>query len=120
MSDLVKIKYVGQEESWSDHLYNSGATWTQGGVVAVPKEAADYLLRHPEFEEAPNARKFDQVEPVEKEVVVEEPPMVNLEAMTKDQLSQYAHRNFGVVMPKKETAESMRNAIRLQMGKKVV
>ena len=118
MSDLVKVKYVGQDATWFDHLYNSGATFTQGGVVAVPRESADHLLRHPEFEEAPQAKKFDTAVPV-KDIPIEEPPMVNLEAMTKEQLGQYAHRNFGIIVPKKETAEAMRNTIRLQMGKKV-
>lgn len=117
MSDLVKIRYVGQEEIYSDHNYNSGATWLKGGVVAVRAECAERLLHHPEFEAAPTAKKFDVAEPglVEDELP-EEPPLANLESMTKDQMIAYAHRNFGVVLDKKDKAETLRDSIRTRMG----
>lgn len=117
MSEMVKIRYVGQEETYFDHNYNSGATWTKGSVVAVRAECAEYLLRHPEFEAAPTAKKFDIAEPeiVDREVE-EEPPLANLEAMTKDQMIAYAHRNFGVVLDKKDKAEALRDSIRTRMG----
>ena len=119
MSELVKVKYVGPEVTWFDYLYGSGATWEQGGVVAIEKVFADKLLRHPEFQAAPLSKKYDVAEPPKEPEEVEEPPMANLEAMTKAELSSYAHRNFGVVIPKTETAGNMRNTIRLQMGKRV-
>ena len=117
MSELVKVRYVGSEQSYYDHNYNSGATWQQGGVVAVRAECAEKLLRHPEFEAAPMAKKFDVAEPhLIEEEQVEEPPLANLEAMTKDQMIAYAHRNFGVVLDKRDKAETLRDSIRTRMG----
>lgn len=119
--DKVKVKYIGTRESWSDNLYGSGGIWAgQGAVVVVSAEAAERLLKHPEFERADSAKKFTEAEPRVEEELIEEPPLANLDAMTKDQLTQYAHRNFGIVLPKKDTVENLRNTIRLQMGKKVV
>lgn len=119
--DKIKVKYVGDREEWADNLYGSGGVWKPGSVCLVAADAAERLLKHAEFERADSAKRFEDVEPErEEEELIEEPPLVNLEALTKDQLSQYAHRNFGIVLPKKETAEAMRNTIRLQMGKKAV
>ena len=117
MSELVKVRYVGGEESYFDHNYNSGATWTKGSTVAVSAESAEKLLKHPEFEAAPQAKKFDVAEPALRELEeIEEAPLVNLEAMTKDQMVAYAHRNFGVVLDKKDKAENLRSSIRTKMG----
>ncbi len=116
MSDLVKVRYLGQEEVWTDYLYNSGATFTKGGVVAVDARAADQLLQHPEFEAAESARKYDVAEKPERKVEEDEPPLADLESMTKDQMLTYAQRNFGVVLKKTEAKDNIRNTIRSKMG----
>ena len=118
--DKIKVKYIGGRTEWQDNLYGSGGVWQQGSVCLIDADAAERLLRHPEFERADNAKKFAEPEPAKENELVEEPPLANLDSMTKEQLAQYAHRNFGVVLQKKDTAESMRNTIRLQMGRKIV
>ena len=119
MEQKIKVKYVGERPEWIDNLYGSGGTWQPGSVCLVPEDAGLRLLAHPEFERADSAKRFVETEP-RVEVEIEEPPLTNLEAMTKDQLLAYAHRNFGVLLPKKETSAAIRDTIRLQMGKKAV
>lgn len=117
--DMIKVKYVGQADSWSDNLYGSGGTWTKGSVVAVNAESGEKLLKHPEFERVLRAKDYEVAEAPPKEVEFkEEAPLVNLEAMTKQQLTEYAHRYFGVVLNPKEKADQLRETVRLQMGKR--
>lgn len=118
--DKIKVKYIGDRPEWRDNLYGSGGVWHPNSAVLVSAEVAARLLKHPEFVRDDLAKKFTEAEPQVKEELIEEPPLANLDAMTKDQLTQYAHRNFGIVLPKKDTVENLRNTIRLQMGKKVV
>lgn len=118
--EKIKVKYIGERNEWADNLYGSGGVWQPGSVCLVSADSAERLLKHAEFERADQARKFVESDPLVEEEAVEEAPLVNLDALTKDQLSQYAHRNFGIVLPKKETVETMRNTIRLQMGKRIV
>mgnify|MGYP000715803635 CR=1 FL=1 len=118
---MVKVRYIGMEDSWFDYLYRSGATWTKGSVVAVSDASAEKLLKHPDmFEEATLAKKFDVADEVKAVEKIEEPPLVNLEAMTKDQMLAYAQRNFGVILDKKDKAENLRNSIRTKMGTRSV
>ena len=118
--DKIKVKYIGDRTEWRDNLYGSGGVWQHGSVCLVSADAAERLLKHPEFERADAAKRFVEPEIPDEEEINEEPPLANLESMTKEQMAQYAHRNFGVVLQKKDTAESMRNTIRLQMGRKIV
>jgi len=117
MEQKIKVKYVGERPEWIDNLYGSGGTWQPGSVCLVPEEAGVRLLAHPEFERADGAKRFVETEPP-LEPEFEEPPLKNLDAMTKDQLVAYAHRQFGVVLSPKERASSMRETIRLQMGRR--
>jgi hypothetical protein len=116
---MIKVKYVGGRESFYDNLYGTKLTWNKGDVLEVPEAQANKLLDHPEFErsEAKVTKKVEVVLEEEPEVV-EEPPLVNLESLTKAQLTEFAHRQFNVKLDPKETAANMRDTIRLQMGRK--
>jgi len=117
--DKIKVKYIGDRPEWRDNLYGSGGVWHPNSAVLVSAEAAERLLQHPEFVRDDKAKAIEAVQ-VKEEEQADEPPLANLDAMTKAQLTEYAHRNFGIVLPSNLKVEEARNQIRLQMGKKVV
>lgn len=117
----IKVRYVGDRVEWRDHLYNSGGVWSPNQTVMVPLQAGLSLLRHPEFVRDDDAVEVivapaQQAEPGDE--AVEAAPLVNLEAMSKGELAQFAQRNFGIVLPPATKIADMRNQIRLQMGKR--
>lgn len=122
---MIPIRYVGSKAPFRDHLYGSGAEWRYSDVVEVSPVAARKLLTHPEFEDA----REDTSVPIKSVVVKEtlddkteevehEPPLVNLDAMTKAQIAEYAYRQFGVELDGKATKTDMANTVRLQMGRR--
>lgn len=120
----VNVKYNGNKPAFTDRFYGSGGTWTPGTTLAIEAGPARKLLKHPEFEEVDpfDALDAEVVETPEKPVeeVIEEPPLVNLEAMTKVNLVEYAQRNFGLRLPDTMKVGEMRDQIRMQMGKRPV
>ena len=44
--NTVAVQYVGRRESFRDHLYGTGLTFTQGQTRALPPEIARKFLRH--------------------------------------------------------------------------
>lgn len=131
----IPIRYVGTHTSFSDHLYESGATWEFGEVVQVALDKAMKLLKHPEFEDARTAKEQakhtlkDLLALEEKELPPEidedqerleqEPPLVQLESLTKEQIVQYAQRNFGVVLDTSAKKADLIDTVRRQMGRRV-
>lgn len=107
----VPLTYNGKKQPFTDTLYGSGVRWSQTGTTQdVPLLAAIKLIKHPEFKDA----RKDQQLPLkslllseedgpdddgERERTLEEPPLANVEAMTKAQIVQYVHVNFGVELP---------------------
>lgn len=114
----IAIKYTGPKP-FTDHLYGSKLHWEIGDTREdVPEHIAIKLLRHPEFEDARKRKTEIKVEELPREEQDNLPPLVNLEAMTKDQLAQYAHRNFGVVLDAGMKKSELLDTVRLQMGKR--
>ena len=128
----VPIRYIGSNENgYADHLYGSGGEWPfPEAVVEVPVDKAIKLLAHSEFEDAredtsvslkdvlhntgtPRAAKEEEPEETEEQTA----PLVDLSTMTKAQLKEYAHRNFGLDLPDTAKKDEMINTVRLQMGK---
>jgi hypothetical protein len=116
----ISITYRGKKP-YTDHLYGSKLHWEVGDTRDdVPEAVAVKLLKHPEFHDARKNKaeiKVDQP-PREQEEDVQ-PPLVNLDAMTKDQLIEYAHRNFGVKLDASTKKAELIDTVRLQMGKRV-
>jgi hypothetical protein len=116
---IVPIIYIGGADSWFDNLYGTGLTWTKGGFQNVPGHVAYDLLRHPEFKDGRvgklKDRDIDATKP-EKPEVKDEPPLVNLEAMTKDNIAQYAKRNFNLELDDGMKKADMVELVRRQMG----
>ena len=44
--NTVAVQYVGRRESFRDHLYGTGLTFSQGQARALPPEIARKFLRH--------------------------------------------------------------------------
>lgn len=115
----IAIKYNGPKP-YTDHLYGSKLHWEIGDTRDdVPEHIAVKLLRHPEFEDARKYKSKIKVEEQPREEVEDLPPLVNLESMTKDQLAQYAHRNFGVKLDTSVKKAELLDTVRLTMGKRV-
>ncbi|MCK2097524.1 hypothetical protein [Thauera aromatica] len=115
----VAIKYTGPKP-YTDHLYGSRLHWEIGDTREdVPEHIAVKLLRHPEFEDARKRKTEIKVEPPPREEREDVPPLVNLDAMTRDQLADYAHRNFGVRLDPKAKKAELVDTVRLTMGKRV-
>ncbi len=131
----VPVRYIGNEPSYTDHIYGTGVTWGFGEVELVPGDKAINILDHSEFEDArddqtlsvkdflndaePLAVKNEDTEKEEQELLDQQPPLANLDTMTKVQLIEYAHRNFGVQLPDTSKKAELISTIRLQMGKRV-
>ena len=121
---LVPVKYVGLKDEEVDHIYGSWVTWKRGEIQEVEDYVAMQLIKHPEFEDARHHKqKTKPIEGVIPERQVEEikdedlPPLVHsMESMTKDQIAQYARRNFGVQVEGKKG--EMIEKVRYLMGRK--
>ena len=124
----VPVRYIGlNENGYSDHLYGSGGVWPmQDSISDVPVSKAIKLLDHPEFEDAREDKTVSLkallsgapvVQPEKEEESEVKPPLVDLSQMTKAQLKEYAHRNFGIELPDTAKKDEMINHVRLQMGK---
>lgn len=127
---LIPIRYVGLSESgYADHLYDSGGVWPmQDSVKDVPLTKAIKLLDHPEFEDAREdtsvplkmllaAEHAPKPELEDEDRLQQEAPLVDLSTLTKAQLKEYAHRNFGIELPDTDKKDVMINTVRLRMGK---
>lgn len=117
------IKYIGSKPVFRDHIFGTGLEWTPGQAHPVSAAVAEQMLRFPTFDEGDGEEPSQEAPPItdQTEERVEEEvdhPLVNLEAMTKADLVQYAHRNFGVVLDPSMKKPELIETVRLQMGKR--
>lgn len=133
----MPVRYIGDRDEFRDHLYGSKLIWQQGEAVEVDVEIAIKLLVHPEFEDArdpedqleatpkellgglPPKPTVEKTEEEQREELDMEPPLVNLEGLTKAQLVEYAHRNFGVTLDPAVKKDELIDTVRRSMGKRV-
>jgi hypothetical protein len=115
----VPIKYVGSSATWTDHLYGSGLTWKQNDFQIVPGYVALKLLKHTEFEDGRTGKmKGRPIDPSQPDPTKEEdePQLVDLSAMTKENLVIYAKRNFNLDISGRTHKPEMIDIVRRQMG----
>lgn len=124
---MPRITYTGAKPRFIDHIAGSGLAWSPGETLTVSEHVAATLTRYPTFrrEEAELDFLYDEddaheIEPEEEVDLANEAPLANLDAMTKAQLLQYAHRNFGVELDSGMRKGDLVNAIRLQAGRQAV
>jgi hypothetical protein len=119
---LIPIKYVGQLDTWVDHLYGSKEVFTQGKISAVPAWVAALLLEHPEFEDrrpvAQRGQRITAERPTSQPLLDEMRELqeidttVRLETMTKAQLAHHALRAFGVRIDSTDPKVDVMSAVR--------
>jgi hypothetical protein len=121
----TQIKFVGPESRlpYSDRLYGTKLVWTSKEQVHVVRdEVAASLLVHKDTwanaghldDAVATAIGLADVKPVVPEPELELPPLVQLEAMDKDALIEYAQRHFN--MQPKGNVYQVRAAIRNLMN----
>lgn len=119
---MIPVKYVGlKEDGFVDHLYGSGVRWAKPGEVQdVEPYAASRLLSHPEFEDARKGKSYGtpiKAEAPEKDIEDDQRPApVQLDAMTKAEITQYAKRSFGVDLDAKETKAELVSKVSRMVG----
>lgn len=126
---MRKIKYVGKKEFKADLMYGTNLTWMRGETHLVEDAKAQKLCFHTDVwadvtgeaatpDEAPDDMA-EMVEAVEPEQQEEEQdfPMVDLEGMTKAELSQFAMREFNIEFGSRDSKDKMVETLRIQVGR---
>lgn len=120
---MTPIQYVGAKPVFRDTLFGTGLAWQPGQVMLVPDDVARQMLRYPTLVmgSAEDAEQAAEPQPKKDEPFeLPEEPLVNLEAMTKADLLQYAHRHFGVELDGSQKKAELIDSVRRQMGKRIV
>ena len=121
---MIPVRYVGPKAFEVEHNYGSWVEFCQGEVTQVPDYAAKILLeKHPsEYKDARTSKQQHQeiqpveAPPVKKDDEVELPPLVSLENLTREQLSAFAHKHWGVDLPPNGKKPEMIAKARALMG----
>lgn len=114
MSRIIGIRYVGKKPSSEDHVTESGAVWLPGQVHNFAEVLARKLLIHTDsFEEAPISADggIFMSGKVDGKAHVEPAAYVNLNAMSREQLTFYARREFNRIIDDGKTDEQARAEI---------
>lgn len=125
----VPVRYTGSKPVFKDHLFGTGITWEFGQTEEVPAATAVRMLSFgPAFEDARKdtsvsiksllTTSVEKADPTEEELA-SEPPLVNLESMTKAQITEFAQGQFGVILDSSLKKDEMIDTVRRQMGRKV-
>lgn len=116
------IKYVGLKPEKLDTVAGSGTIWKNGQTIEVNDIVAAKLLNHPDvWEEVPSKLKPDEVGLAEATIAprVEDEinhPLVQLDAMTNQQLAEFAQRQFGIEFKQGDNKAVRIEAINNQIG----
>lgn len=122
---MFQIGYCGAKQERADTVAGTGLVWKPDTVHTVTEAVAAKLLNHPdiwyvvealEVEPDKPAKKAEtqtetktETETGKKEEKTEDDPFahVNLQAMTKDALAKFAHREFGKELNQTETKAAL-------------
>lgn len=134
----IVVVYIGRKETYTDHLYGTGLSFTKGQERAMPADIARKFLRHGDmFEEgsakavAKSPAKPDKVEDkdedddtarqlaaakkLEDENRDKENRILDLKQqiniMTKDSLAEYAMTNYKQNLDKRKSVAELRQAV---------
>lgn len=134
----IVVVYIGRKPTYTDHLYGTGLSFTQGQERAMPADIARKFLRHPDmFEEgsakavadAPaqsgnvedkeedddTARRLAEAKKLEDEQRDKENRILDLKQqiniMTKDSLAEYAMTNYKQSLDKRKSVAELRQAV---------
>lgn len=132
----VVVAYIGRKESYTDHLYGTGLSFTKGQERAMPADIARKFLRHADmFEEgsakavveAPaqqdkvedkdddTARQLAAAKKIEDEQRDKENRVLDLKQqiniMAKDSLAEYAMTNYKQQLDKRKSVAELRQMV---------
>lgn len=122
----VAIVYVGKKARKDDNVANTGTVWNgPGDVQRVDASVAAKLLSHVdiwaraegETEKVPDAEvesTLTKPEEEEGEELQDTPTAFNIDDANKDQLVEYAMREFGVDLDKRKNIDSLRDLVRTE------
>jgi hypothetical protein len=109
--EKVAIQYVGKKPVFRDHIFGTRLSWERGGVRFVDASISRQILKHPEFMVSRNtdvplslddlALNTDVRDESAGIVETEDFPLANLDAMPREQLRQYAKRQFNIDLPER-------------------
>lgn len=132
----IVVVYIGRKETYTDHLYGTGLSFTKGQERAMPADIARKFLRHPDmFEEGSakavaeaqaepdkvddqdddTARQLAEAKKREDEQRDKENRILDLKQqiniMTKDSLAEYAMTNYKQNLDKRKPVAELRQAV---------
>lgn len=124
---MRKIQYVGKKDFKADLMYGTNLTWQQGETHLVEDAKAKKLCFHTDVwadvtgdeampDEAPAPVEAGKVE-AEQQEEEQNFPMVDLEGMTKAELSQFAMREFNIEFGARDSKDKMVDTLRIQVGR---
>jgi hypothetical protein len=107
---MAQVQYIGTCNK-QDSIRGVGLRWHPGQTRNVSPELAERLLCYPDTWVKDESAPVDG-EPIgliADEKPIEEPlPVVDFHAMTKDQIVEYADKNYGERLDKRQSAETLR------------
>ena len=123
--NTVAVQYVGRRESFRDHLYGTGLTFTQGQTRALPPEIARKFLRH--LDQFAKAGDDTTVQAPDTEPATDADPdgtkaALELAAKDKDEANSLETQRQDLIdtithMPKAALIEFARNNYRQELDK---
>lgn len=107
---MPQVQYVGSCNK-QDSIRGVGLHWEPGQTRHVTAGVAERLLRFSDTWQAVEKETDgnDPIDLTEDEKPCEEPlPVVDFHSMTKDQMVDYAEKNYGEKLDKRQTADTLR------------
>lgn len=132
----LAVVYIGRKPAYTDHLYGTGLSFTQGQERAMPVDIARKFLRHPDMfkegdatavteaqaepdkvddQDDDTARQLAEAKKLEDEQRDKENRILDLKQqiniMTKDSLAEYAMTNYKQNLDKRKSVAELRQAV---------
>jgi hypothetical protein len=107
---MPQVQYVGTCNK-QDSIRGIGLHWEPGQTRHVTHGVAERLLRFSDTWKAieKEADDNDPIDLIEDEKPCEEPlPVVDFHSMSKDAMVEFAARNYGEKLDKRQTADTLR------------
>ncbi|WP_322979125.1 RyR domain-containing protein [Pseudomonas sp. C11] len=132
----LAVVYIGRKPAYTDHLYGTGLSFTQGQERAMPVDIARKFLRHPDMfkegdatavteaqaepdkvddQDDDTARQLAEAKKLEDEQRDKENRILDLKqqinVMTKESLAEYAMTNYKQNLDKRKSVAELRQAV---------
>jgi hypothetical protein len=115
----MRIKYIGTCNK-QDSVRGVGLHWEPGDERNVTEEVGHRLLHYRDTWIKADSQTSEgaQIGLTEDEKPTEEPlPVVDFHSMTKDEMVDYAEKNYGEKLDKRQTADTLREKLVGLFGK---